>query len=101
MSADPKMLAEFEDEFRKISDGDMPRPGLFGYSRLARQVHNVELAVTQLRRQMSKNPGAIPLPAEPLTAYERWVEQHEEDELGAVFADIYRANPKLFGVNTN
>lgn len=94
MQSNAELLDEFEEAFQKIYAGEeAPRPGLFGYTRVARQVHKLEVAVTYLIRQQYPR---FPLPSEPETAYERWLEQRDEDDLGAVFGDIYQANPRLF-----
>ena len=79
----------------------MPRPDMFGYTRLVRQVQSLETAVTLMHRSVARNP-TIPLPQGPETAYERWLRRREDAELDALFGDIFNANPKAFsGKNLN
>lgn len=94
------MQAEFEEQFAKIQDGEVPRPEMFGYSRLVRQVHSLEVAVTHMHQTVARNPN-IPVPKGPETAYERWLRRREDDELDALFGDIFKANPGAFNGNRN
>jgi hypothetical protein len=93
MQENDELLVYFEEQFQEIHDGKSPRPSLFGYSRVARQVHKVEVAVTQLIRR--DNPKYA-LPTEPETAYERWKQARDDAELGDLFGDIFQSNPNLF-----
>ena len=97
MSADPEMLAEFNDVFADVDPDKPPRPELFGYSRLIRHVHQVEQVQTQILRAVSKN-NTIPIPQGPVTAYELWQEQSTDRELDSLFGDIFKANPKALGM---
>lgn len=98
MQADEGLREEWESEFQKINDGQFPRPEAFGYSRVARQIHKVEEITTRLYQVMARNPR-FPLPKEPLTAYERWLNAQQDDEFGDLLGDIFKANPKAFGMN--
>lgn len=99
MQRDPQLLEEFDKAFREIRDGKRARPDLFGYSRLARQVHGVEVAVTRL---LQLRGAKVELPESPVTGYELWLKKQEDDELSDLFGDIWRANPGAFdGGRTN
>lgn len=93
MQSNDELLSQFEETFQQIDDGHVPRPDMFGYSRLARQMHKVETAVAHLVRVHKRG---FPLPSEPETAYERWHRRAEDDEFAGLFGEIYRSNPTLF-----
>jgi hypothetical protein len=97
MSADPVMLEEFGREFAKIDLDDPPRPELFGYTRVVRHLHQVEQALARVERAVSKNP-AVPVPKGPVTAYELWEQKAEDSELGSLFGDIFKVDPKALGM---
>lgn len=98
MSADPDLLKQFAEKFTQVAQSaTAPRPELAGYTRLSRQVHQVECAIVTLQRILAKNAAAYPMPAAPVSAYERWQNQRDDDEIGALFGDIYQANPKALG----
>lgn len=99
MQANKDLLKEFEATFTKIRDGEtIPRPDTFGYSRVARQIHKVEEITTRLFQVMARSPR-FPLPKEPVTLYELWLEQQQTDEFSDLLGDIFSTNPHVFSGN--
>ena len=91
------MLAEFEAVFKDVDPDKPPRPELFGHSRLIRHVHQLEQVMTRVLNAMPKS-AKIPLPQGPVTAYERWEQKSEDEELDALFGDIFKVDPKALGM---
>ncbi|MBU8830828.1 hypothetical protein [Mycolicibacterium goodii] len=100
MSRDPEMLKAFEEQFSKVEQsGKLPRPELLGFTRLCRQMHQVEVQVAVLNRHLAKSKQ--PLPQAPKSAYELWLEQRDDEEFDALFGDIFQAAPHVLGISTN
>jgi hypothetical protein len=81
---------------RRIASGedDAPRPDLLGYSREARQLHQVQTELALLHRV---HQPAWPLPAEPETVGERVQKRKEQAQVEDLMADIFKANPSVLG----
>lgn len=100
MSRDPEMLKAFEDTFSAVEQsGKVPRPELLGFTRLCRQMHQVEVQLASLNRTIGKSKA--PLPEAPKSAYELWLEQRDDDNLDALFGDIFHVAPAALGFSTN
>ncbi|OCB09225.1 hypothetical protein A5717_25970 [Mycolicibacterium porcinum] len=100
MSEDPELLKAFEERFAEVEkSGKIPRPEMLGFSRLCRHMHQVEVQVAILNRHLAKSKD--PLPEGPKTAYERWLEQRDDEEFDALFGDIFQAAPESLGFSTN
>lgn len=98
MSTSDVLKAEFNEEFSKVDPEKPPRPDLFGYGRLVRQVQQVEVTLVYLLRVWRPQ---FPLPTEPESAYELWQREKEDAGDDMLLADIFNANPKALGFNLN
>lgn len=99
MQTNTDLLEEFEEEFRKIRDEEtVPRPDAFGYTRVARQIHKVEVITTRLFQVMARSPK-YPLPKEPRMLYELWMELSQNEEFDDLMGAIFSSNPHVFNAN--
>lgn len=96
MLNDDSLEAEFEKKLAEMGD-EVARPELHGYSAEVAALHKVETALVELQRIVAKNLK-IPLPKGPVFPAERFRERKDQAEIDGLFADIFAADPTVFGV---
>lgn len=86
---DERLFPAYQQHIKDNVDKDY-RPDLNGYTREAKALHDLNVRITLLHRDIAKNMG-IKLPPAPVFPAELLKEKADEAYLDDLFGDIYEA----------